>query len=136
MPQNLATSQFVTETLPAGRDVLIEGDPGDKFYIIARGRVEILRRDASGDNQRLAVLEDGDNFGELALLRDTPRNATIRTLVPCIFLSLQRNHFQNLLDASPEVRAAILAQESARISTPFTNHSVAPFAMRSSASQA
>jgi ATP-binding cassette subfamily B protein len=60
------------------------------------------------------VLEDGDNFGELALLRDTPRTATIRTLVPCIFLTLQRKHFQNLLDQSPEVRAAILAQEAAR----------------------
>lgn len=130
MLHELSVSQFVTENLPAGRDVVVEGDPGDKFYIIARGRVEILRRDPFGTNQRLAILEDGDNFGELALLRDSPRNATIRTLVPCIFLSLQRNHFQSLLDASPDVRAAILAQEATRSSTPFSDLSVAPFATR------
>jgi len=129
MLQDLATTQFVTENLPAGRDVVVEGDHGDKFYIIARGRVEILKRDALGNNQRVRILEDGDNFGELALLRDVPRNATIRTLVPCIFLSLQRNHFQNLLDASPEVRAAILEQEAER--APVTNATSAPFSFSS-----
>lgn len=129
MLQDLATTQFVTENLPAGRDVVVEGDHGDKFYIIARGRVEILKRDALGNNQRVRILEDGDNFGELALLRDVPRNATIRTLVPCIFLSLQRNHFQNLLDSSPEVRAAILEQEAER--APVTNATSAPFSFSS-----
>jgi ATP-binding cassette subfamily B protein len=114
MLHELATAQFTTENLPAGRDVVVEGDPGDKFYIIARGRVEVLRRDAAGASQRVRVLEDGDNFGELALLRNVPRTATIRTLVPCIFLTLQRQHFQKLLDHSPEVRAAILAQEADR----------------------
>jgi ATP-binding cassette subfamily B protein len=118
----LAAEQFVTENVPVGRDVVIEGDPGDKFYIIARGRVEVLRKDAAGVNQRLSVLEDGDNFGELALLRNVPRTATARTLVPSIFLTLQRQHFQALLDRSPELRAAILAQESERSKT------TAPFA--------
>ena len=109
------THQLVTENVPADRDVVVEGDPGDKFYIIARGRVEVLKRDAAGANQRVAILQDGDNFGEVALLRSVPRTATIRTLVPSIFLSLQRKHFQNLLDRSPEVRAAILAQEAERM---------------------
>ncbi|MEY2879728.1 MAG: hypothetical protein RLZZ15_2108, partial [Verrucomicrobiota bacterium] len=119
MLRELADNQFVTETLPAGRDVVVEGDPGDKFYIIARGRVAVSRRDAAGVSQSINVLEDGDNFGELALLRDTPRTATIRTLVPSIFLTLQRNQFQRLLDHSPEVRAALLAQEAERTSAPF-----------------
>lgn len=114
MLRELATAQLVTEIVPAGRDVVIEGDPGDKLYIIARGRVEVRRRDAHGVNQPVRVLEDGDNFGELALLRDVPRTATAHALVPCIFLTLQRQHFQKLLDHSPEVRAAILAQEADR----------------------
>jgi ATP-binding cassette subfamily B protein len=118
MLRELSTSQFVTENIPAGRDVVVEGDPGDKFYIIARGRVEVCRRDAAGVNQRVHLLEDGDNFGELALLRDVPRGATIRTLVPCIFLTLQRHYFTRLLDHSPEVRAAILAQEAERTMAP------------------
>jgi ATP-binding cassette subfamily B protein len=108
------TAQFATESVAAGREVVTEGDPGDKFYIIARGRVEVLKRGADGANQRVRLLEDGDNFGELALLRNVPRAATIRTLVPGVFLTLQRQHFQNLLDRSPEVRAAILTQEAER----------------------
>lgn len=128
--RELSVSQFVTEKVPAGRDVVIEGDHGDKFYIIARGRVDVLKRQSDGSSQRLTVLEDGDNFGELALLRDIPRNATIRTIDPCIFLTLQRDHFQHLLDSSPEMRAAILDQEASRTSAPFANFSVAPFMHR------
>lgn len=130
MLRELSTSQFATENIPAGRDVVIEGDHGDKFYIIARGRVEVLRRGSTGQNERVRVLEDGDNFGELALLRDTPRNATIRTVIPCIFLTLTRQHFQTLLDRSPEVREAILRQESERSQTPFsTSPTSAPFSV-------
>jgi ATP-binding cassette subfamily B protein len=114
MLRELSVAQFVTENIPAGRNVVVEGDPGDKFYIIARGRVDVLNRDPSGKDQSVMVLEQGDNFGELALLRNTPRSATIRTLVPCIFLTLQRHHFQNLLDGSPEIRAALLAQAAGR----------------------
>lgn len=127
MLHELSVAQFVTETVPADRDVVVEGDHGDKFFIIARGRVDVLKRQPDGSNLSVKILEDGDNFGELALLRDTPRSATIRTLVPCIFLTLQRNHFQNLLDHSPDVRAAILTQEAERSSTPYPSATTAPF---------
>lgn len=113
----LASAQFATENVPADREVVVEGDHGDKFYIIARGKVELIKRDASGHNQVVKVLGSGDNFGELALLRNALRSATVRTLVPCIFLTLQRRQFQNLLEHSPTVRAAILAQEIERTST-------------------
>lgn len=122
----LVTAQLVTENLPAGRNVVAEGDPGDKFYIIARGRVEVVRRDpADGREHRISVLEDGDNFGELALLRDVPRSATIRTLVPCIFLTLQRQHFHALLATSPRLRETILKQQLERSRSPFGD-AVAP----------
>ena len=63
-------------------------------------------------------------------VRDIPRSATIRTLVPCIFLTLQRQHFQKLLAHSPEVRTAILAQEAERTSAPFAqSQTTAPFAI-------
>ena len=127
MLHELATDRFVTESLPAGRDVVLEGDPGDRFYVIARGRVEVRKRQPDGSVRSVKVLEDGDNFGELALLRDTPRSATIRTLVPCVFLTLKRRHFQHLLDRAPGVRAALLAQEAERTATPFGPGTLAPF---------
>ena len=106
--------QFVTESVAADRDVVVEGDAGDKVYIIAHGRVDVRKRDESGEEISVGRLEDGDNFGELALLRNTPRSATIHTLSPCTFLTLHRQQFQELLDQAPAVRAAILAQEAVR----------------------
>ena len=106
--------QFVTESVAADRDVVVEGDAGDKFYVIAHGRVDVRKRDLVGEVVSVGRLADGDNFGELALLRNTPRSATIHTLSPCTFLVLHRQQFQQLLDESPSIRAAILAQEAAR----------------------
>ncbi|HEY4223773.1 MAG TPA: ATP-binding cassette domain-containing protein, partial [Myxococcota bacterium] len=105
--QDLAARQLVTETALAGRDVVVEGDPGDKLYIIARGRVEVLQRDRHGKQHVLDVLCAGDNFGELALLGNTARTATARTLVPSTFLTLDRRRFQRLLDDSPQLRATV-----------------------------
>jgi ATP-binding cassette subfamily B protein len=127
MLRELSLSQFASENVPAGRDVVGEGDSGDKFYIIARGRVTILKRDRAGVSQPVSILDQGDNFGELSLLRDTPRNATVRTLVPCLFLTLRRIHFQLLLDRAPAVRAAILAQEAARSASPYPGFTSLPF---------
>ena len=114
MLRELATSQFSTEHIPAFRDVVVQGDRGDRFYIIARGRVEVLQKDPGGSNRQVCLLEDGDLFGELALLRDIPRTATIRTLMDSTFLTLQRQQFQRLLSEAPEVKAAIYAQAEER----------------------
>ena len=75
-----------------------EGDPGDKFYIIARGKAEAHKQTADGERLRLSVMGDGDFFGELALLRNSPRTATVTTLSCCSFLTLNRNHFLDLLE--------------------------------------
>ncbi len=93
------TKQFVSERCPESRMVIRQGDTMvEKFYIIARGKVEVSKRDeASGEERKLKVLSDGDHFGEIALLRDSPRTATIRTLTPCIFLSLRRKQFLDII---------------------------------------
>ena len=100
---------FATEMYVAGRDVIREGDPGDRFYLVARGRLEVLKQgDRSGVSQ-VATLTDGDHFGEVALLRDTPRNATVRTLTPATLLSLSRAQFSRLIAGQPEIRERLIA---------------------------
>ncbi|NJD19966.1 MAG: ATP-binding cassette domain-containing protein, partial [Gemmatimonadetes bacterium] len=100
---------FVTEQFAAERFVIQEGDEGDRFYVVARGRVEVLRNDAAAQPVRVAVLEDGDHFGEMALLSNAPRNATVRTLAPTTLIALPRGQFANLVGGSPGVRARLEA---------------------------
>jgi CRP-like cAMP-binding protein len=89
----------------AGRTIIRQGEPGDQFYIIDRGHVEVTIQDESGVSRLRAVsyvvnqLDRGDYFGELALLRDAPRNATCRATVPTDLLSLSRKDFDQLVRA-------------------------------------
>jgi ATP-binding cassette subfamily B protein len=101
------SASFVTERHPRDRFVIQQGDPGDKFYILVRGSVEVLQAAPGGADERLKVLEDGDYFGEIALLRDTPRTASVRTLCSCVFLTLQREQFASLISRAPSLRATL-----------------------------
>ena len=99
------SGSFVTERHPQGRLVIEQGDPGDKFYILVRGTVEVVKAEPGRPEQRVVILEDGDFFGEIALLKDTPRTASVRTLTQCVFLTLQRDQFASLLGHAPHLRA-------------------------------
>ena len=107
-------ARFESERTPAGRLVFDEGDPGEKFYLLVRGRVEVLRRDG-GPLGRVAVLEDGDCFGEVALIEEVPRTAAVRTLDPCVFLTLGRTQFENVLGAVPGLRAVFERESAERV---------------------
>jgi ATP-binding cassette subfamily B protein len=98
---------FATESYAKERTIIHEGDPGDKFYVIVRGKVEVLKKDELGEDRRVAVLSDGDFFGEVALLRDIPRTATIHTLTPVVFITLQREFFRDLLQQAPHLTALL-----------------------------
>jgi len=98
-------NRFVTEHFDADETIIQEGDSGDKFYLIVRGQVEVVKKDANDDDVVLSVLQDGDFFGEIALLHDVSRTATIRARIPCMCLSLGRGPFLNLLDQTPHMRS-------------------------------
>jgi len=99
---------FATETFQPGREIVRQNDPGDKFYIIARGKVEVWRtEEQSGMMTRVAVLQDGDYFGEITLITGFPRTATVRTLTVCTCISLERGQFNRMLDRFPELQRQI-----------------------------
>jgi ATP-binding cassette subfamily B protein len=112
---------FITEHYPQDRMIVHEGDPGDRFYIIVRGRVEVLKKGPAGSESRTAVLEDGDYFGEIALVRNVPRTASVRTLSDCILLSLTGEQFLRLIEQSPKMREEIERAILGRVSAPDTN---------------
>jgi len=96
---------FATETFQPGREIVRQNDPGDKFYIIARGKVEVWRtEEQSGNTKCVAVLQDGDFFGEITLITGFPRTATVRTVTVCTCISLERGQFNRMMDRFPELR--------------------------------
>jgi ATP-binding cassette subfamily B protein len=99
-------SRFVTERYAEGATIFEAGAAGDKLYVIVRGQVEVLAKGPGGRERSLAVLRDGDYFGEIALLEDVARTATIRARVPTVVLALDRQQFVELLDSLPDLRAA------------------------------
>lgn len=102
----LLATRLSTERIPAGREVFRQGDRGDMLYVIARGTVTVnVQREGAEMEELVAVLQDGDYFGEIALIEDSPRTATIRTRTDCVFLTLPSDAFLDLLDRSPDLRA-------------------------------
>jgi len=94
---DLLCSQLQVEQVPPGRTVIRQGEPGDRFYIIVQGHVEVTQRGPNGASEVVDQLDRGDYIGELALLNDAPRNATCRATVPTELLSLSRADFERLV---------------------------------------
>ncbi|MBV7329476.1 ATP-binding cassette domain-containing protein [Chloroflexi bacterium TSY] len=100
-------SRFTIQFTNRGQIILQQGDVGDRFYLIARGQVEVFVRNAQGVEQKIDAKSDGDYFGETALVQDAPRNATVRTLTDCLLLTLPKQAFLALLDELPSLRIAV-----------------------------
>jgi len=72
----------------AGQEIIRQGEPGDRFYVIDAGTVEVVAGGGVG-----SVLGPGESFGEIALLRDVPRTATVRARDRVVLLALERADF-------------------------------------------
>jgi cAMP-dependent protein kinase regulator len=92
------------EEVPAGTEVVRQGEPGNAFFLIARGGFEVRI-----DEVPRAHLGRGDFFGERALLTRTPRAATVIATEPSVVLRLERTQFDALLANDLAVRARIEA---------------------------
>lgn len=89
------------ETVEAspGEVIVRQGTPGEKFFIIVDGEVEVVRED-DGDERPVAVLTSGQFFGEMAILEDIPRTATVRAVSHAKLLAMHRDMFQHLVAQS------------------------------------
>lgn len=88
-----------TVIVEPGSVVVRQGAPADKFFIIVEGEVEVLRED-DGEERTLNQLGPGDYFGEVAILRDSSRIATVRATTPTTLLAMDRDALRSLVAGS------------------------------------
>jgi alkyl hydroperoxide reductase subunit AhpC len=84
----------------AGDTIVAEGDPADRFYVISQGEVTISQRGPNGDETKLATLGRGQFFGEVGILADMRRTATVRAVGDVELLGLSWERFQETLERS------------------------------------
>lgn len=97
---------------PSGQVVISEGDQGDRFYVVESGRVRATFR-----GQTLSEAGPGEPFGEIALLRDVPRTATVTALEPTVLWALGRDQFLAAVTGSAESRLMAESLAAKRIPT-------------------
>lgn len=94
-------------------EVIIQsGSKGDRMYFIARGQVEII----DDEDKFLNTLDAGSYFGEICLLTEDRRTATVIAITPCDLCTLKRMDFEELVEEFPEVRDAIQSVAIKRLS--------------------
>ncbi len=100
--QRLLLSHHHIEEVPEGVTVINQGEAGDKLYAILKGEIVVKRKDESGLWHDITHLYQGDVFGEIAILRQIKRTASIVTVKPCVFLTLYANEFLELYAQFPQ----------------------------------
>ena len=105
-----ATERLQRVHFEPGDEVLRQDEPGDTAYIVQSGRLEVLK-----NHQKVGELGEGDYFGEIALLQDSLRTATVRCLTPCELTVLAGEDFQSLSVGSSIMAKAIHQQAEERM---------------------
>ena len=86
-------SQFTEVKVPSGQVVVEQGDPATHFYVLKDGEVEVSQDAPDGSSRPIRRHSPGDTFGEVGILRRTPRTATIRAVVDSVILELPAEEF-------------------------------------------
>ena len=106
----LSTEDFVAvlegamdaKTIRAGQAIVTEGEPGSSMYALAQGSVSVWRQ-----AQKVAVMEEGDFFGEMALLSGAPRTATVKADTDVVVLEFPRESMGPVITLHPGVKAGL-----------------------------
>ena len=108
------SGKFKGETFARGQTIIKQGDPGDKFYIILSGKTEAKQAGKHGRDIRLGIMNEGSFFGEIALLMDSPRVATVEALTDTSVLGLDRQDFDRLLKDVPGLKERLISEMEER----------------------
>lgn len=91
-----------------GSIIMAAGDPTDSLYIILSGRLKVMMSDADGKEVILSILGPGEFFGEMGLIDDNPRSASVVAIEPCELLAITRRDFRKCMAENAEMAMAVM----------------------------
>lgn len=93
---------------PRGSLIMAAGDPTDSLYIVISGRLKVMMSDSDGKEVILSILGPGEFFGEMGLIDDHPRSASVVAMEPCELLALTRRDFRKCLAENFDMAMAVM----------------------------
>ena len=94
---SLLTRVVGRKAFPRSSTIISAGDPTDSLYIVIAGRLKVMMSDDEGREVILAILSSGEFFGEMGLVDDAPRSATVIAIEPCELLTISKADFKKCL---------------------------------------
>ena len=96
--------RFVSEEVELGNFLIREGKDRQKFFIVLSGQAEVISKGVHGEELRVALLSEGEYFGEADLLSDNPSSVTVRAVTNSIFFTLQSSELEMIIKEVPDFR--------------------------------
>jgi len=102
------TTVVTRRSAPRSTTIMAGGDATDSLYIVLSGRLKVMMSDSEGKEVILSILGPGEYFGEMGLIDDEPRSASVVTIEACELLSLAKRDFRNRLAENFEMATAVM----------------------------
>lgn len=110
-------AHVVTRSYAKNCVLITEGDATDSLFIILKGRVKVYLSDDRGREVILTQQTSGEYFGELALIDDAERSASVMTIEPSTFIIINKHSFKEILAANPSIAVTLIRDLTGRIRT-------------------
>jgi CRP/FNR family transcriptional regulator, cyclic AMP receptor protein len=104
----MLTSMVTRRSLPRSTTVMASGDATDSLYIVLSGRLKVMMSDTEGKEVILSILGPGEFFGEMGLIDDAPRSASVVSIEACELLSIAKRDFKKCLADNFEMAMAVM----------------------------
>jgi CRP/FNR family cyclic AMP-dependent transcriptional regulator len=105
---SLLTRVVGRKSYPRSSTIIAAGDPTDALYIVISGRLKVMMSDDEGREVILAILGQGEFFGEMGLVDDEPRSATVIAIEPCELLTIARIDFKKCLAENFDIAMGVM----------------------------
>jgi len=112
--QELIVGSFQERSWGFGEYIVVEGEPGDAFYVLTEGAARVIRKGPDGRDLTIDIMGPGESFGEASLLTEVPCNSSVRACEPTAAVRLDAAVFRSLVRLHPQIEQLFRLQGRAR----------------------